>query len=235
MQSHLLCMKYPIIVLQLLNSEWKQASKGGREPGLPQTSSVSIHRQNAPISSPPDCSSISKHTGNLKMKLKVRGRWHSIFLLLVILCIAFLCLMGVCWHSALEEHKITVFPPGRSESLQPKPVGPLSNIKLLGAGSGDKILSLRSKSMDDKWKEIQKTWQQVAYCIKATFSFSCPNPFCFLAETQHFKCSFRHSSLLSATFTELSCFCWNSLIFSPEVNTTLPAKLADSTDLSRWV
>lgn len=95
MQSHLLCMKYPIIVLQLLNSEWKQASKGGREPGLPRTSSASVHRQTAPMSLPPDRSGISKNTGNLKTELEVRGRGHSILPLLVILCIAFLCLMVV--------------------------------------------------------------------------------------------------------------------------------------------
>ena len=94
MQSHLLCMKYPIIVLQLLNSEWKQASKGGREPGLPRTSSVSIHKQTAPMSLPHNRSGISKNTGNLKTELEVGGRGHSIFSLLVILCIAFLCLMG---------------------------------------------------------------------------------------------------------------------------------------------
>lgn len=71
MQSHLLCMKYPIIVLQLLNSEWKQANKGGREPGLPRTSSVSIHRQTAPMSLPPDRNGISKNAGNL------RQNWRS--------------------------------------------------------------------------------------------------------------------------------------------------------------
>lgn len=92
MQSHLLCMKYPIIVLQLLNSEWKQAS---REPGLLRTSSVSIRRQTAPMSLPPERTGISKNTGNLKTELEVRGRGHSIFPFLVILCIAFLCLMGV--------------------------------------------------------------------------------------------------------------------------------------------
>lgn len=99
MQSHLLCMKYPIIVPQLLNSEWKQASKGGRAPALPQTSSISAHRQTAPMSLPPDCSGIPKTTANLKMELEVRGRGHSIFPFLVILWIAFLCLMAVHYTS----------------------------------------------------------------------------------------------------------------------------------------
>lgn len=95
MQSHLLCMKYPIIVLQLLNSEWKQASNGGREPGLPQPSAVSVHRHTAPVSLPLDRSGISTSSGDLQTELQVRGRPHSVFPLPVMLWIGFLCLMAV--------------------------------------------------------------------------------------------------------------------------------------------